>query len=390
MINRFWSGLLTVLLLAGCGWDGTPTRPNDFAQLTSITISAVSATIANGTSAKLVATGHFSGQFDRDVTDRAVWSSASPAVADFRYSAAPNKNRVTAVTPGTTVVTATVDGVSATYVLTVSSATVQAVTITPATASIPVGMTTQFAATGSFSDATTQDLTFDAVWSSTPGTFATVSNISVSKGLASATAVGNESVVATFGAAPVSGTASLAVSAPAMQSITVSPANSTVSGLSKTVTFTATGNYSDGTTSDITGQATWASTKPGFATIVAGSGVATTVAAGTTSISATLNGISGSTNLTVTVPVLDTNGLQITPASPSMSVGATQQLTVMATYTDSSSKDVTSSCVWTSSAPSNASVSATGLVTGGIAGTTVITAAYGGQFTAVTVTVTVH
>jgi hypothetical protein len=385
MINRFWSGLLAVLLLSGCGWDGNPTRQNDFTKLTSITISAVSSTIANGTSTKLIAIGHFSGLFSRDVTDEAVWSSASPAVADFKYSTAPDKNRVTAVTPGSAVVAATVDGVSASYTLTVSNATIQTMTISPATASIPMGLTRQFSASGTFSDATTQDLTFDADWKSSPGTYATVS-----KGLATAlkTGIGDETITAGFGAVPVSGTATLTVTAATLQSITVTPANSSVIGLSKTVTFAAKGNYSDGTTVDITGTAAWVSSQVGVATIVANSGVATSVAAGTTSISATLNGISGRTNLAVTVPVLSTNGLKITPVSPIVRVGAAQQLTVMATFTDSSTLDVTNSCVWSSNAPSTASVGTTGLVTGGIAGSAVITATYGGQYTTVTVTVT--
>jgi hypothetical protein len=342
MIKRFWSGLLTVLLLSGCGWDGTATRPNDFTKLTSITISAVSPTIASGTSTKLIATGHFSGQFSRDVTDQAVWSSASPTVADFKYSAAPNRNRVTAVAPGSAVVTATVEGVSAAYTLTVSNAAVQTMTITPGSVSVPNGLTKQFTASGVFSDSTTQDLTFDAVWSATPGTFATISNDPFSKGLATASALGNVLITAAFGSLPVVATATLNVTAATLQSITVTPVNSSIEGLSKTVTFAAKGNYSDGTAVDIT-TATWSSSATGIATINASSGVVTTVAVGTTAISATLGGVIGKTNLTVTAPVLNTNGLSITPSNPVVTgAGMTQQLTVTATFNDSSTQNVTS------------------------------------------------
>ena len=391
MINRFWSGLLTLLLLSGCGWNGTPTRPNDFTKLTSITISAVSPVIANGTSTKLIATGYYSGQFSRDVTDQVAWSSALPAVADFG-TAAPNKNRVFAVLFGATdtlnktvVITATVEGVtSAPFTLTVSPATVTEMTINPiAPDKLPKGRSLQLAVSGKFSDLSTQDLTFDAAWSSNDKAVVTVSDVTASKGLARAeAAVGSANIVAVF--PPIGGTVSgkiiLTVTDPVLDSITVTPSDSSTVGYSKSVTFAAKGTYSDGTTKDIT-TATWSSSVPGVATIIASSGVATTVAAGTTVISATLGLIKGSTNLTVTAPVLNANGLQITPANPTLTFGAVQQLVLTATFNDGSTQNVASSGIWTSTFPSIASVGTnTGSVTAGnVVSATTITAQYGGQ-----------
>jgi hypothetical protein len=60
--------------------------------------------------------------------------------------------------------------------------------------------------------------------------------------------------------------------------------------------MTATGTFSDGTTQDLTMDVTWSSGTPGVATIsnVAGSeGLATSVAIGTTTITATLDGYPG-------------------------------------------------------------------------------------------------
>ncbi len=383
MVNRFWLILFAMLLLSGCGWDGTPTRPNDFTPLKSITISAVSSTIANGTSTKLTATGHYSGQFSRDVTEQAVWSSASPAVADFKHTTAPNINRVTAVAPGTAVVTATVEGVSAPYTVTVSSATIQNMTITPATVSVANGLTTQFEAKGVFSDTSIQNLTFDATWTVTKISdpiAASISNDPASKGLAKGLAEGSATISAAFGGIATSPTATLTVTPAILQSITVTPANSSIVGFSKTVTFVAKGTYSDGTISDIT-TASWSSSAPGVASIIASSGVATTVAEGTTIITATLNGINGRTNLTVTAPVLSANGLQITPANPVLPVGTSLQLALNATFNDGSAKDVAANgTTWTSNSIT-ATVNATGLVSGGnIAGSAIITAQYGGQF----------
>jgi hypothetical protein len=48
----------------------------------------------------------------------------------------------------------------------------------------------------------------------------------------------------------------------------------------------------------------------------------------------------------------------------SLNIGATEQLTATASYTNNTSKDVTSLASWTSSSPTDATVSRVGLVTG--------------------------
>ncbi|MDA8427720.1 MAG: Ig-like domain-containing protein [Geobacteraceae bacterium] len=391
MINLLWSGLLTVLLLSGCGWSGTPTRgPEGIIPLSSIAIVPVSSTIAAGTSTTLTAIGYYAG-VPSDITKLVTWSSGNTAAAAFNYTTAPNTNRVTGVAAGSAVITATVGGVSGTYPLTVSTATVTGMTITPANPSLASGLTQQFAVSGTFSNSTTQDLTFDATWGPTPGTYATVSNDPASKGLATALKAGVETITATFGGATPA-TTQLTVTSPILQSIAVTPANSSVAGFSKTVNFTATGTYSDGTTADVTNTATWASSNTSFATIVSTSGVATTVAAGTTSISATLGSITGKTNLTVTAPVLKTDGLQISPANSTMSLssGTTQQFTLTATYTDNSTQTVTSISSWSITPASTIATvnTATGLVTATATGIVTIQASYLGQTVSTNLTIT--
>ena len=144
------------------GWDCDP--PQGIASLTSIEIVPASSTIAAGTSTRLTVIGTYSGQFTRDVTDQAVWSSDNTAVAGF--VTASNPNRVSGIAPGSAILKATVGGISNTSTLTVSNATIQAITITPAAPTIAKGLSTQLAASGTFSDGTAQDLTFDAAWTS--------------------------------------------------------------------------------------------------------------------------------------------------------------------------------------------------------------------------------
>jgi hypothetical protein len=68
----------------------------------------------------------------------------------------------------------------------------------------------------------------------------------------------------------------------------------------KTVSFSATGHYSDGSTKNLTSAAVWTSSNTSLATIVSNTGVATGVkAGGPVTITAALSGISGKASLTV-------------------------------------------------------------------------------------------
>jgi uncharacterized protein YjdB len=257
-------------------------------------------------------------------------------------------------------------------------------TISPLNPSVASGLTTQLAVTGTFVDNTTQDLTFDANWTADASGFASVSDVAASKGLAKGLAVGVATITATFDGK--FGTTQLNVTAPVLQSIAVTAVNTSIAGFLKTEQFTATGTYSAGPTQDITSSVTWASSQPGIATI-ATSGLVTTVAAGTTSISATLGSVVGRTNLTVTALALN-----LTPASLTLTVvvGAnhTGQLTLTATPVGGTPQPVTALSSWISSIPTVATVgSNTGLVTGVAVGTTTITATYSGQTATATVTV---
>lgn len=384
MKNLLVSGLMSLLVLTGCGGSGTPTRHNDFIPLTSITIVAASPsieatrTIAAKTSTKLQVIGNFSGLFSRDITDQATWATNSPTVAEFITATSPN--RVSGHIAGSATLTATVGTLSATYGLTVSTATINSMTISPANPSVASGLTTQFTVTGTFSDTTTQDLTFDATWSADAAGFASVSNDPASKGLAKGLGVGTATITATFDGTP--GSAQLVVTAPVLQSIAVTPASSSIAGFSKTQNFTATGSYSDGTTADITTTVTWDSSAKGIATIIATSGVATTVAAGTTTISAILGGISGNTNLSVTALTLT-----LTSSSQTVAVGGNITFKLTATPAGGTAQDVTSISTWTSSDTNKATVSSTGVVTAVAVGTTTISAVYSGQTATVTITV---
>jgi hypothetical protein len=103
---------------------------------------------------------------------------------------------------------------------------------------------------------------------------------------------------------------------------------------------------------------------------VSASGTVTAVAAGTALISATVEGVTGST--TATVSALGSSVL-VSPQTANLLVGGTQQLT--ATARDASGNTLTGRAVtWSTSNASIATISSTGLVTAVAAGSATLTA----------------
>ena len=79
--------------------------------------------------------------------------------------------------------------------------------------------------------------------------------------------------------------------------------------------------------------------------------------------------------------------IAVTPASPSIAQGGTQQFTATGTYSDSSLQNLTSQVTWTSSTTSVATITAAGLATGITAGTSTVSAALGELGDSTTLTV---
>ena len=137
----------------------------------------------------------------------------------------------------------------------------------------------------------------------------------------------------------------------------------------------ATGTYSDQTTKDITSSASWASSQNSMATVQGGS--VTGVAAGTVNITASFNGVTSSpAAITVSAKAATLTAIQISGGS-TVAASSSMQLKATGTYSDQTTKDITSSATWASSQNSMATVQG-GSVTGVAAGTVNITASFNG------------
>ena len=253
------------------------------------------------------------------------------------------------------------------------------VALSPSSVSIEEGGTHQFSATAYDSDNTMiSDKTF--AWTSSSTSVATVN----SSGLATGVDAGSTTITATVDG--VSGTASLTVTEPppVVARVALSPSSVSIEE-GGTQQFGATAYDSDNTM--ISGKTfTWTSSSTSVATVNA-SGLATGVDAGSTTITATVDGVSGTATLTVTESPPVVARVALSPSSVSIEEGGTQQFGATA-YDSDNTMISGKTFVWTSSSTSVATVNSSGLATGVDAGSTTITATVDGVSGTATLTVT--
>jgi hypothetical protein len=143
-----------------------------------------------------------------------------------------------------------------------------------------------FTATGRFNNGTTRDVTNEVLWNSTNTAAAIVGNAQIDRGIVSAVADGDTTILATDAKTGVVGRAPVFVTggSPALYAIAVVPNPATVA-VGQKVELTAVGAYSNGSVINITKTATWTSSRPDLA-VVDSLGVVTGVAAGDVTITA--------------------------------------------------------------------------------------------------------
>ena len=152
--------------------------------------------------------------------------------------------------PGTLVFTDDANNSPQTVKLTGTGVTtgITSIVVSPTNSSVPKGTPQQFAVSGNRSSGSPLTLTNAVTWSSSAATVATIN----STGLASTLATGTTTIKAVLGT--FNNSTTLTVGAKVLSGVTVTPANPFLP-LGRTQQFTATGNYTDGTTTNLTGTA---------------------------------------------------------------------------------------------------------------------------------------
>lgn len=250
----------------------------------SVEVTPASASIAPGGTVQLAAVakdGAGAVLAGRPIS----WSTSSAQIATVAGGL------VTGVAAGTAQIVATAEGKSDTATITVAVVPVASVEVTPAAANVGVGGSVQLTAVakdGAGGILSGRPMT----WSTSSAQIATVA-----AGLVTGVAAGTAYIVAS--SEGQSDTATITVTFVPVAAVTVSPSSASVLA-GAVVQLTATTKDANGNT--LTGRpVNWTSSNVAVAT-VSGTGLVTGVAAGPATVTATSEGISGSSAVTVQTP----------------------------------------------------------------------------------------
>ncbi|WP_144478041.1 Ig-like domain-containing protein [Cytobacillus oceanisediminis] len=178
--------------------------------------------------------------------------------------------------------------------------------------------------------------------------------------------------------------------APTVSSLTFTPAAKTVKP-GDSVQINVMANYTDGTSVDVTNQASLISSNATLASVDKTTGLVSipaTAPNGIVNIQGSFGGKGGSTSLTVSKPYIV--GLSFNPDKATLKAGETIQIGVTAIYSDGSAQDVTSQTAFTTSNVNLATVNPAGLVTAvspTTGGSLYIRGTFGGKGAASTITI---
>jgi uncharacterized protein YjdB len=340
----------------GFASDCFVTVVTDMVHVTGISLNKATLQLTVGSSETLVPNVSPGNANNKDI----VWSSSASSIA----SVDPKTGFVTGLSVGNATITATtVDGgKTATCGVAVGGAVVpvSGVSVSPVSVALNVGGTETLVANIVPDNATNKGV----VWFSSDSTKVSVSDSGVVTGMSGGSAV---VFVITSDGSKI-GQCSVNVSAPAVpvSGVSVEPSSVTIvkDGGYPFVAVVSPDNASNKAV-------LWSSSNEAVV-VVNSNGAATGVSNGKASVTATTvdGGKSATVEVTVITPAISVTGVSVNPASASIGVNGTQTFTAVVSPSDASNKIVS----WSSSNPGVAFVNASGVATGLMGGSTVITA----------------
>jgi hypothetical protein len=293
LVTAVAPGEATITATYGGFFESAPVVVTN-AFLTGFEIEPQNEELQVGITREYNAEGTFSDGSSQDITSQVSWASSDEVVATI-----DDAGLVETKETGASTISAAWQGIESSTGLLVSSATLNAITITPEEPTIAQGTTAQFEAEGTFSDNSTLDITDIVDWQSVDTSVGVVN----AEGLATGVAPGETEISAAFAVNgdTITATAVLTVTNAVIETITITPDDSIIE-VGGSRQFTATGTFSDDSEQDITDLATWLTTDNAVGTISNSPnsrGLFVSIDPGSTFIEATFGGVSGQTSLTV-------------------------------------------------------------------------------------------
>jgi uncharacterized protein YjdB len=344
------------------GQAGTATITVSLVAVASVSVTPSPANLTVGQSLQLSATPRDAG--GNVLSGRNVsWTTANSAVATVSSSGV-----VTAVATGNTSITATIDGVAGLVPVAVIPVPVASVSVSPNTATLVVGQNVTLSATPL--DANGNPLTGRVVtWTTSNAGRATVSN----SGDVTGVSPGSVTITATCEGKSASASVTVNAPPPVVTTISVSPSSFSLDEYEiRTLTATAHDQFGR-TMSGVT--FTWSTSNGAIAT-VSSAGVATGVAPGNATITASAGGVTGTS--TVNVQLAPVHHIIVSPSFAQVNVGQTVQFS--ATAYDANNNVLNGRVFsWSSSDQNRATITTGGLATAIKSGSVTIKATNGGK-----------
>jgi len=308
------------------------------AVLEAIEVSAENSAFPEGWNIQFVATGIFSDGVKLDISDEVTWSSSDNNVAEPVAGSSVFETKTT----GSFTATAeeTLGSVSGSNRITVTSAVLSNIFITPSDTNMVVGERLELTATGVYSDNTLLDLTEDVTWISSATVIATIS-----EGFMTAVSVGGVQISVELNS--ITANADFTVTNETIESIAITPGTVSLAQ-GTTIQLKATALFSDNSTKDITSDVIWVSSDTSIVTVDnsdTSQGLLITVSEGTATVQACLYGVCSEISVSVSSAVLES----ITISRDDNDLLPQQSFvyfTATGHFSNGSNQDMTNSVAW--------------------------------------------
>jgi len=347
------------------------------ATLSRIEISPKNASIVAGYKKTFVATGIFSNQTSRDITELVTWTTSDDSIAEIDNRLTSSGNSL-GVSKGTVTISASYLESTSNIQVEVTDAVLTSIEVSPTNVSLAQGLSQRYTANAFYSDGSQSEVTDQVDWFSDNTNLTAIAGNT--EGLFKANTIGSALVIASLN--QIQGFTQTEITNATFTSLSIVRENSS-QAVGTSQNLTAFGQYSDGSNVDLSNQVAWASSDPVNATIsnsTGSNGRLTGVNFGNVIITASIDGQSSSVSIEITAAEL--LSIELSSLAGPLYINQLQQVWAMGVYSDSNRQDLSSQVHWSSANSTIAFISNidnnAGLVSALSAGSSLITATFSG------------